>query len=555
MGGIFAGILKGFSGASAEGQRQAIQQQAHQQELEARVFNSLLEAKDPEVRAIAATGLMETTSPRRGKSFFSRFMGDVQKNPAYEQLVGWMRRGGPPGMEQAPGTPADPTAPAPPPAAPAVPPLGSPGMTPPATAPTPALPGTPQPSAGIMSTPTGPDPQAVAAQSLQPTPPPVAPQLPPELAGTPQDQTKQKVSTTMLPALRPITQSAAEKEFDSEFAKSRAKSEAAQASLRAAGVDDPEELRKAAMIAVGVAPKAKAQTPLDARVENARLRNAAARAVGRQPDEEDRLVEELGDRLDKMAPSERDKFMSAEAYKRSELSASAAWERAKLQTSTSRANTNALVAARIALAGGGDEEAADQIESWAQAVHSGQATLANIPMKQRGQVLNLMRETNRPAWSKDLQKLQDTHLEAQQALEEGALLLDKYINSKLNNPKAIVDAGVAYWNYSKFTESFVNRMAARAAGEKGVMTQQDVAAFKKFLDIGGVMTKVMPEQAQQRIELAMNLLNSIQERRMKAYTARVGGTPAGGAPAAPNIPWKKPTPGKVYLDENGNPKQ
>lgn len=53
---------------------------------ESKVYSTLLNSPDPEIASMAAAGLLESAGPRKRKSGFSGWLGDMQKSPTYDRL-------------------------------------------------------------------------------------------------------------------------------------------------------------------------------------------------------------------------------------------------------------------------------------------------------------------------------------------------------------------------------------------------------------------------------------------------------------------------------------
>lgn len=530
-GPAFGGMLKSLVDGLARQREVGQMQQMEQQRQETAFFQQLLHNENPEVRAMAAMGLMEASSPRKGQGFMSRLLGKVQENPVYPKLLAFMQGPGKDLVGISPPPPS-PSAAAPQPmgAPPAGPPLGV--GTAPAGGAAPAPPGTPQPSAAMFpSTAPGPTPEglaAVGAAQPQAGAPEAQAPIPPSPMGPP--PALEKPAMTPLgaggPGLRPITQSATDIAYQKVQTENRAKADLAAEYSAMAG-EDPQDQARARMVAISVLPRPKAQTPWEVDMEGAKQRVLMARAAGKPPDPYDAYVSNEYELSKRMTPSERDKFMARESFKRLEYTATAAMERAKLAAATSRSNTNARIAARVGAAHGLDPDA---VEAWTEAQHAGPTI---VPKEFKTAVLMNAQASHRPPWSKKLDDINSAFSGAEGSLDNTALALDRFsraTKTELGQVKSFLpytEASFAWDEYQASLKAFTSRQFLRSAGERGPQTQKDIDAMLNMLMIGQPATILSPPEAQHRIDSAYNVLARIKNRYIDDYTARTGGAPAG----------------------------
>lgn len=86
MADYLSGLLGGFLDRKAEVEQRnfALGQQASQKE--ASVFSTLMGSDDPEVRALAVTGLLDTANPRRKAKGLRGWIGETEASPYLEQM-------------------------------------------------------------------------------------------------------------------------------------------------------------------------------------------------------------------------------------------------------------------------------------------------------------------------------------------------------------------------------------------------------------------------------------------------------------------------------------
>lgn len=83
---FFADLASGFSGTvNAEVKRQQ-DLDAQRRETEGNIFRALLQSDDPELAALALTGLMESATPGKRKKGLRGFMGEMEGSPMLGQL-------------------------------------------------------------------------------------------------------------------------------------------------------------------------------------------------------------------------------------------------------------------------------------------------------------------------------------------------------------------------------------------------------------------------------------------------------------------------------------
>jgi hypothetical protein len=79
--GVWEGLLGGFEGRRREVDtinRQAAEASAAR---ESKLFETLLSSPDPEIQALAVTGMLESAQPKKRKGGFSGFIGEYEGNP------------------------------------------------------------------------------------------------------------------------------------------------------------------------------------------------------------------------------------------------------------------------------------------------------------------------------------------------------------------------------------------------------------------------------------------------------------------------------------------
>lgn len=99
------GLLEGFSGRRDQEAKRKFDEDQAGREQETRVFSYLLQSQDPEIRALALSGVLDSARPKR-KGGFSGYLGDLQRGPYYDRIRSRMDEEVP-----APSTPTTPSAP------------------------------------------------------------------------------------------------------------------------------------------------------------------------------------------------------------------------------------------------------------------------------------------------------------------------------------------------------------------------------------------------------------------------------------------------------------
>lgn len=82
----FGGLLGGFSDRRTEVERQNIREAELSNDREGRIYETLLSSPDPEIQAMAATGLLESAQPRKKKGGIRGWLGEVSANPTFGKL-------------------------------------------------------------------------------------------------------------------------------------------------------------------------------------------------------------------------------------------------------------------------------------------------------------------------------------------------------------------------------------------------------------------------------------------------------------------------------------
>jgi len=168
------GLVEGFQGRREEEYARNVARDQTQRQQEGKVFEYLLQSQDPEMRALAMSGLLESARPGSKAKGLRGFMGEVQGSTTYPAVLARMNE-----MVPEPTAPATPSSAPQPPAAPgsaamstnqAVRPGAAPIQTPPAGGPPQLDPEVAEMGGG--GAPLGPAPGAPGAVALPPPPPP-----------------------------------------------------------------------------------------------------------------------------------------------------------------------------------------------------------------------------------------------------------------------------------------------------------------------------------------------------------------------------------------------
>lgn len=84
--GVFEGLLGGFQARKSEVEALNLRESELASTREAEVFKALLASPDPEIQALAATGLLESAKPRQRKAGLRGWLGEMQQSPVFPQL-------------------------------------------------------------------------------------------------------------------------------------------------------------------------------------------------------------------------------------------------------------------------------------------------------------------------------------------------------------------------------------------------------------------------------------------------------------------------------------
>ena len=176
MGDWLTGLVQGFQGRKGVIEQENLQRAQLAAAREAKIYEALLDSPDPQVRSLAATGLLQTGQPAARKGGLAGYLGELEQSPIFPTLLQYaqtpqtrtreVEEAGPWGMAGTPeGLPArEPILPSLPAIQPMVP--TPPGAQPAAQAPT-----------AVTSTTAGP-PTPVQYRAL-PTPPGTEQAVPP----------------------------------------------------------------------------------------------------------------------------------------------------------------------------------------------------------------------------------------------------------------------------------------------------------------------------------------------------------------------------------------
>src|SRR5262245_39759051 len=88
---LLEGFLTGYLDKRGEIETENLQKAQLQQEREGKVFEALLNSRDPEIASMAATGLIMGTQPKRRKGGMAGWMGEFMENPVYPEMLRLMR--------------------------------------------------------------------------------------------------------------------------------------------------------------------------------------------------------------------------------------------------------------------------------------------------------------------------------------------------------------------------------------------------------------------------------------------------------------------------------
>jgi hypothetical protein len=103
--GFLEGLLGGFDGRRREVEQVNRESADRASDRESRVFQALLASPDPEVQALAVTGMLESTQPKAKKRNFAGFLGQYEQSDTYNQLINLAKT--PKEVEETrPGTPS-----------------------------------------------------------------------------------------------------------------------------------------------------------------------------------------------------------------------------------------------------------------------------------------------------------------------------------------------------------------------------------------------------------------------------------------------------------------
>jgi hypothetical protein len=84
--GVFEGLLGGFQSRQAEVRQQEQEEANASADRESKVYQALINSPDPEIAAMATSGLLESAGPRKRKSGLSGWLGEMSKSPTYQRL-------------------------------------------------------------------------------------------------------------------------------------------------------------------------------------------------------------------------------------------------------------------------------------------------------------------------------------------------------------------------------------------------------------------------------------------------------------------------------------
>ena len=84
--GWLEGLVSGYSGRAHEIEKRKMDEAVAANQLQGQLFQQLLNSPDPQIKAMAATGMLQAGMPRKKQSGLQGWMGEVQGNPIYSVL-------------------------------------------------------------------------------------------------------------------------------------------------------------------------------------------------------------------------------------------------------------------------------------------------------------------------------------------------------------------------------------------------------------------------------------------------------------------------------------
>jgi hypothetical protein len=84
--GVFEGLLGGFLGRKGEIEQQNLAEAQRASQREQAIFGALVNADDPEVRALAISGLLDSAQPRKKKGGLRGWLGEMESSPYLPQI-------------------------------------------------------------------------------------------------------------------------------------------------------------------------------------------------------------------------------------------------------------------------------------------------------------------------------------------------------------------------------------------------------------------------------------------------------------------------------------
>ena len=90
--GYETGLLSGFLGRKREIEAERLEEAHRAAERESRVYETLLGSPDPEIQALAATGLLESAKPRRRAGGLRGWLGELEGSETYGSLQGLINK-------------------------------------------------------------------------------------------------------------------------------------------------------------------------------------------------------------------------------------------------------------------------------------------------------------------------------------------------------------------------------------------------------------------------------------------------------------------------------
>jgi hypothetical protein len=86
MAGYWTGLLEGFQGQREAGITRSLEQDAQRRQQESKIYEYLLNSRDPEIQSMALAGMFESGVPGSKKKGLSGFMGELEGSQVYPKI-------------------------------------------------------------------------------------------------------------------------------------------------------------------------------------------------------------------------------------------------------------------------------------------------------------------------------------------------------------------------------------------------------------------------------------------------------------------------------------